>query len=151
MSYSTSRNSPIYRLNSDILWHIINLNADMFADYAALETTLSTSRVCRDWRGFMLGIPSLWAKLIDLDHLLERTSKYRSEILRRSGAALLWIKTRGNITEDIEESQHLMRVALDVLSKNWYRIQKLYLTIYVDHLNLAEYTVLSLPAPHLES
>ncbi len=42
----TAPNSPIQRLDFDLLWYIVSMNADMFNDKRALETTLATSRVC---------------------------------------------------------------------------------------------------------
>ena len=62
---SLSGTIPIHLLNGDLLWYIINMNADMFDDRKALENTLSTSRLRRDWRNFMLSMTSLWEKLIN--------------------------------------------------------------------------------------
>ncbi len=53
--------SPIQRLNFDILWHIFDINADIFDDDRALETTFATSYVCHDWRSFLLNSTSIWA------------------------------------------------------------------------------------------
>ncbi len=62
---SPSPNSSIQRLDFDLLGCIFTMNTDMFDDPGALETTLATSRVCRDWRSFMLDTSSIWARVID--------------------------------------------------------------------------------------
>ncbi|KJA19430.1 hypothetical protein HYPSUDRAFT_893940 [Hypholoma sublateritium FD-334 SS-4] len=132
----------IQRLDVDILWAIFLINADMFNDHRALETTLATSRVCHGWRSFMLEMTSMWAHLIDLDHRLWRTVEGRRELMRRSGTGLLWMKT----------DYLYLRCAkniLGVLSKNWERIQRLEVTMQVEHVDL--WLPLYLPAPHLES
>ncbi len=60
--------SPIQSLDLDVLWHIFDINADIFDDDKALETTLATSYVCHDWRSLLLNSTSIWAHVIDLDH-----------------------------------------------------------------------------------
>ncbi len=60
---------PIPHLHIDIILHIVKMNADMYSDNTALETTLATSRVCQVWRNLMLNMTRLWAHLIDLDYL----------------------------------------------------------------------------------
>ncbi len=54
-------NSPIQRLDFDVLWHIFDLNADIFDDDRALITTLATSYVCHNWRSLVLNSTSIWA------------------------------------------------------------------------------------------
>ncbi|KJA19433.1 hypothetical protein HYPSUDRAFT_44336 [Hypholoma sublateritium FD-334 SS-4] len=136
-------NSPIQRLDFDILWCIVKINADMFEDYGALETTLATSRVCHSWRSFMLSTTSIWAHLFDLDHGLWRTARGRRELIRRSGKALLWMKTN--------KYSPCTRDVLTVIGKQWGRIQKLEVTIRYGSGRLAQWSVLLRPAPHLES
>ena len=86
-------NPAIQRLDFDILWHIFDMNADIFEDDTALKTTLATSRVCRDWRNFMLSLTTIWAHVIDLDHLLWNSVEGSREIIRRTGTALMWIQS----------------------------------------------------------
>ncbi|KJA19395.1 hypothetical protein HYPSUDRAFT_204612 [Hypholoma sublateritium FD-334 SS-4] len=142
-------NSPIQRLDFDILWCIVKINADsMFEDNRALETTLASSRVCHDWRNFMLNTTSIWAHLVDLDHLLWRTVKGRNELMRRSGTAMLWVKIHDTYNFNFHSccAPHI----LDVVRENWERIQKLEV---VPHWKHAEewWPLLSIPAPYLES
>ena len=94
-------NSPIQRLDLDILWCIIKMNADMFNDPRALNTTLATSLVCREWHSFMLNTTSIWAHLIDLDHWIWRRVKGSHEMIRRTGTAFLWVKSRRLVVSDI--------------------------------------------------
>ncbi len=84
--------SPIQRLDIDVLWHIFNINADIFDDDTALETTLATSYVCHDWRSLLLHSTSIWAHVINLSHWMWNTVEGSRELIRRSGTALPWIK-----------------------------------------------------------
>ena len=93
--------SPIQRLNFDILWRIFDINADMFEDHRALRTTLATSRVCHSWRFLLLSSSSIWAHLIDLDHWIWRRVKGSHEMIRRTGTAFLWVKSRRLVVSDI--------------------------------------------------
>ncbi|KJA19426.1 hypothetical protein HYPSUDRAFT_204641 [Hypholoma sublateritium FD-334 SS-4] len=136
--------SPIQRLDFDILWCIVQINADMFNYDEALETTLATSRVCRDWRNFMLSTTSIWAHLIDLDHWVWSTAEGRSEFIRRSGTALLWMKLH-----DMYGPLHCNKHLLNVVGKHLERIQRLEVTITLEYVD--QWSLLFFPAPHLES
>ncbi len=135
---------PIQRLNFDILWHIFDLNADIFNDYRALETTLAASYVCHDWRSLLLNSTSIWAHVMDLSHWKCFTAKGSRELIRRSGTALLWIQTDTTINGYFCERNQV----LNILDTCWDRIQKLAVTIYND---LPNQWALSRPALHLES
>ena len=63
--------------------------------------TLATSRVFRDWRSFMLNTTSIWAHLIDLDHWIWRGVKGSHEMIRRTGTAFLWVKSRRLVVSNI--------------------------------------------------
>lgn len=143
-------NSPIQRLDFDLLWYIVKMNANMFDDRKALETTLATSRVCHDWRTFMLGMPSIWAHLIDLDRLHGRIGKQRSEIIRRSGTALLWIKYCRCVGHDPDDYSSCAKYAISMIGKHWSRIQRLEADLYLRHVDLAHWEPLYSSAPHLE-
>ena len=141
-------NSPIQRLSFDVLWCIFDINADInadiFYDATALKTTLATSYVCSDWRSLLLSSTSIWAHVMDLDHPLCRKVEGSREMVRRSGAALMCIKTH---------SLHLYRSGakqiLNIIDTNWDRIQKLEVTLYADFVD--QWTSLYRPALHLES
>ena len=142
--------SPIQRLDFDLLWHVVNMNADMYNDERALETTLATSRVCRGWRAFMLKMPSIWAHLIDLDNLHWRTAEFRREMIRRSGTVFLWVKARGCV--DLDSPARYMKDVFNILvDENWGRIQRLDANIIIEHVRPDQWASLCLPAPHLES
>ncbi len=113
--------SPIQRLSFDVLLHIFDLNADIFEDDTALKTTLATSRVCHDWRVFLLSSSSIWAHVIDLDHPLWFKVEGTRKIIRRSGTALLWTKT----AQLRSVFQRGAKNILNIIVTNWERIQKL--------------------------
>lgn len=113
---------PIQNLSEDILLCIFTLNADMFSDKDALRrTTRLTSQVCQTWRNLMLNAPVLWARLIDIDDISSCCSnEWLDEIMRRSGAAPLWIKA---------EQHHPSVDIFRIISENWDRIQKLHIVL----------------------
>lgn len=143
--------SPIQRLDANILYHIIDMNANMFDDDTALDTTLSTSRVCHAWRTFMLGTPSLWAHLIDLDHLHGLTGQLCRELIRRSGEALLRVKTRRCAIHGMADITGCTTFVLDFLGENLGRIQKVEAAFDAAFVDSTQWRPLCLPAPHLES
>lgn len=84
---------PIHKLFPDLLLEIGALNANMFEDKHALRTTTVVSQVCNSWCETILEAHSIWAKLIDLDVLCRNYSlSHFTELLRRAGDSLLWIK-----------------------------------------------------------
>lgn len=145
------RDSPVQRLNNDILRYIIEINANMFDDDTALETTLFISHVCRAWRTFMLGLPAIWAHLIDLDLLHGCGDEWMRELFRRSGTVLLWIKTRRCAFHGMTNPTDCTKYVLDIIGENWSRIQRLEATFDAGYVDAAQWTPLYLPAPHIES
>lgn len=71
--FSVANNSPIHRLNHDLLLHIFEQNAHMFTDDNALITTRTASQVCQEWRSLLLATPFLWGRLLDFDVLARST------------------------------------------------------------------------------
>ncbi|KAF8908622.1 hypothetical protein CPB84DRAFT_168769 [Gymnopilus junonius] len=148
MTPNPTTDPPIFNLNEDLLWSIFHLNADMFTDQKALETTRLTSQVCSSWRNLMLAAPSLWGRLIDLDALLRNSAdRWGHELLRRNGEALLWIKSSSIIAEAP------LALLLYVLEGSWFRIQRLALSINSFHFkaNAKIWDKFYLPAPHLQN
>lgn len=145
--------APITCLDTDILWYIIKINADMFNNDSALETTLATSHVCRAWRLFMLSMNSIWAHLIDLDHFHGRTEEWMCEIFRRSGTAFLWIKAYGTCALHCpgNEPSCCTMYALNILATYWGRIQRLGVTFNPQYVDYAQWSPLYFTPPHLES
>ncbi|KJA19379.1 hypothetical protein HYPSUDRAFT_44320 [Hypholoma sublateritium FD-334 SS-4] len=144
--------APIYTINDDVLLYIITFNADMFSDDNALHTTRIASQVCRHWRDLMLESPSLWAKLIDMDRICKvRADKWREELVRRSGAAPLWIKANSSLTATFwaRPAKHNVQFFYDFINGNWHRIQKLICARYFG-FHLTRSSSMFLPAPLLE-
>ena len=148
-----SSNSAVHTLDDDVLLRIFEFNCDMFTDYLALDTTRITSQVCREWRHLMLDTPSLWAKLIDVDRISEPNSpEWRTELVRRSGNAPLWIKAEeGSIGIDLNtglRNSYNDKFLLEVISENWHRVQRLVIT--QDYVVSSIPWILFTPAPQLE-
>ena len=136
MSASPVVNCPIQRLNVDVLWRIFDINADIFNDHRALHTTLATSGVCHDWRTLLLNSPSIWAHVMDLDNRLWNTLEGTREMIRRTGTALMWMRT-------------ILLHRMNIIATNWERIEKL--EIYIRPNEEDHWTALRRPAPYLKS
>lgn len=140
-----------------MLLYIFTLNANMFVDTDALNTTRIASQVCHEWRDLMLNTPFLWARLVDLDCIHgEWNREWRHELMLRSGAAPLWVKAdsypctkRSWSVPPAEAYKEISQFLFEVLSGNWHRIQKLYINgdcwPFPRNLDL-----LCSPAPQLE-
>ncbi len=139
---SCSESPAIHRLNFDILWRIFDINADVFEDRRALDTTLATSRVCRDWRVILLSSTSLWAHVVDLDNRVWNTVEGSREMIRRTGTALLWIQTHS-----LNPYRRGIKAVWNAIDTNWERIQKLDVEVYSQFVH--HWKALSRPAPHL--
>ncbi len=126
---TTFEKRPVVHLNHDLLYHILQMNADMFVDRNALKTIRMASQVCRHWRDGILSMASLWAKLIDLSSLRGAADLWRDELMRRSGTSLLWIATPASTIWD--DSTGIISFLSSVVDKNWNRIQKLVVKIDV--------------------
>ncbi|KAF8869002.1 hypothetical protein CPB84DRAFT_1805591, partial [Gymnopilus junonius] len=116
--------SPISKLNRDILLLIFSLNADMFSppeydlgrgttltNHFALDTTLTTSRVCGVWRDVILESPSIWDRILQLERMRELGKEGREEIMKRTGSAPLCILGPSEVYEEMQ-SQESVREAV---------------------------------------
>ncbi|KJA26698.1 hypothetical protein HYPSUDRAFT_282607 [Hypholoma sublateritium FD-334 SS-4] len=137
-----------HSLQYDLLHYIVDMNADMFSDGTALETTRRTAQVCRTWREMMLNTPALWANLIDLDKLRLASNEWRVEVLRRSGDALLSLKAEFAIAA---APSPISQFFFNILDSRWDRIQRLYVRSVVCSSELSDWAPLFRPAPHLKS
>ncbi|KAF8900435.1 hypothetical protein CPB84DRAFT_1029131 [Gymnopilus junonius] len=88
-------------LDEDILWRIFVMNADIYAPLEGGQDPVSSSpltiarrssQVCQSWRRLLLGSPSIWGRLIHLDHLGQSSNLWKHEVLRRTGNAPLYIR-----------------------------------------------------------
>ncbi len=150
---TASVTSPIQLLNFDVLWRIFDMNANIFDDDMALKTTLATSRVCHDWRVFLLNSTSIWAHVMDLDDELWNSVEGSREIIHRSGTALLWLKAHH--LGGYHLSTRGMKRVVNFVHTIWERVQKLDMHI-IGRLSIAWHCCGSLillrrPSPNLES
>ncbi|KAJ3512914.1 hypothetical protein NLJ89_g3249 [Agrocybe chaxingu] len=122
----------IHDLPPEILCLVFKANANMeshpqtlFFDSdtaTALGDTLFASRVCKLWRVLILGSPSLWGGLVDVDYLMRLNPVGRDEVVRRTGNALLSIRGSVAGTESYD-------FIIPPLLANWKRIETLSITI----------------------
>ena len=147
--------TSIYVLSQDILIYIFTLNADMFAETRALQTTRISSQVCREWRDLLLGASFLWARLIDLDRLYyNRDHVWRNELIIRSGDAPLWIKWVSNGYSIPKQYgydvpiEYITRFTCRIIRENWHRIQKLVINGIIMKCRIT-HSMLCHPAPYL--
>lgn len=138
-------------LNNDVLSSIFACNGNMFIDREALHTTRITSQVCGQWRDLMLTTPCLWAKLIDIDHISNlRSQKWRNELIRRSGDALLWIRVESTGRQVGHRNNGIVPFFFKLVSENSHRIQKLVILGPSWSLFQPTRSMLCFPAPQLE-
>ncbi len=131
--------SSIQLLNPDVLWRIFDINADIFDDDTALNTTLASSYVCHSWRNILLSSTLIWAHVMDLDHPLWNSVEGSHEIIRRTGTALIWVQSYSCVD---------LKAKLKIMKENWERIQKLKVTI---HFDADQHATFCQPAARLES
>ncbi|PPQ96100.1 hypothetical protein CVT26_004734 [Gymnopilus dilepis] len=125
--------SPISTLHEDVLGHIFLLNTDMGISLgdahfwaktesaiSALDTTLISSRVCRRWRSLLLDWPIIWGRSLHLDRLCKLGEEGWKEIIRRTGAAPLWLV--GYIKID-PSTDFVADVFVPLVQANWCRVQ----------------------------
>ncbi|KAF8879989.1 hypothetical protein CPB84DRAFT_1792937 [Gymnopilus junonius] len=157
---TSSSSSPISKLSSDILWEIFTMNADMYhpleydldsneslVHQSALDTTLTTSRVCESWRNLLLGSSSIWGRMLQLERLRALGKEGREEILRRTGDAPLSIL--GYVVDSTEFGRGFLSL---LLRDEWSRIRKLHIRLKVSDESLLSFSNTCLPpAPSLES
>jgi len=163
-SDSTVDGLPITKLNRDLLWQIFSLNADIDAGpqgvvkisetddifrLSPLTTARHTSQVCASWRQLIIGSPSLWGNMIDLESLQQRSDTWRNEVLLRTGNSELSIK--GNILWD---TKNVTEFLVLLLKNHWTRINRIHVGIYNSGTRdwpLDAWSALGRPAPRLRS
>ncbi|KAF9554356.1 hypothetical protein CPC08DRAFT_821759 [Agrocybe pediades] len=134
--------------NPDVLWEIFSSLAS-FDQYNSqpLKTLRIVSHVCTSWRQLILSSPLLWARIINVDELIQMTDDWRTEVIRRTGDAVLSIRGTGYRVSAKSE-----RFIVFLLRDNWYRIK--YIQIFLSSLSLHRSSVFSqilqTPAPNLE-
>jgi len=115
-------------------------------EYRALYNLRRSSQVCRLWRNVILENPTFWANVIEVELLAQETGYWRSEVLRRTGTVLLFVK--GHILEQ-EETK-----SLDwLLQTHWPRLRKLDIRLNSrswSWVNKSTWEVLGHPTNYLE-
>ncbi|KDR79568.1 hypothetical protein GALMADRAFT_243667 [Galerina marginata CBS 339.88] len=145
----TKNVSPIYNLNRDLLWVIFTMNADIFSNMSALPDTRHASQVCQIWREIILDGPSLWGRLIALDHLGQEKDDWRNEVMRRAQNSLLWV--HGDVTGNRDDPRPSWTFFISLLANHWNRIQRLVVDVAPVDVNDPRWQAMLQPAPHLET
>jgi len=133
---------PIAKLHRDLLWEIFALNADIeegpkgvvnvsdtddLCRFSPLTNTRYTSQVCASWRELIIGSPSLWGNMIDLQALDQGSDTWRNEVLLRTGNSRLSIS--GDIHRGTQGAQEFLVL---LLKDHWVRISRVHVRIYND-------------------
>ena len=138
---------PINNLTNDVLFFIFSINADMTDEslwwwddnkisYRALHVTRRTSQVSRYWRKLILGSPTIWAGVIDLDLFRPSLESWREEVFQRCGKCLLSVKGLCSFQRDAPETS--IFTDKDALIKffdtYWDQIKNLHVEVTYAHL-----------------
>jgi hypothetical protein len=129
--------APVFKLDRDVLWHIFSISADSSKSrssvpswhppsdpqFSPLAITRQLSQVCKFWRRIVLESPSIWGKCLDLDLLHQQDDRWRREVLRRTGTALLIVRARLPLVYDPRVG--LKKFFIDIISDHWARIRVL--------------------------
>ncbi|KDR71302.1 hypothetical protein GALMADRAFT_143996 [Galerina marginata CBS 339.88] len=141
--------SPISELDEDALLRIFVINASVITtsgELHPLDLTRHTSQVCRQWRQLILGSPSIWGRLINLNQLSNKTNNWRNEVLYRTGQSLLVVS--GYILSGQNDIQLFFH---HLLSNHWSRIRELDVSLSTDPLDSSLLDIFwNHPAPNLE-
>ncbi|KDR70662.1 hypothetical protein GALMADRAFT_880574 [Galerina marginata CBS 339.88] len=121
---------PIFQLNHDILGYIFALNADLEEEqriwtrgmHPAIVTLRHTSQVCAHWRELVIGSPSLWARVLDIDLLCQKKEEWRKEVMRRTGTAPLHFRVCDDRSSWFQTPE---TAAAWLLGEHWTRIRSL--------------------------
>jgi hypothetical protein len=159
--------SPIYKLDGDLLWKIFTLNTtldtyhkDPAAESASeticpspLTNTRHCSQVCGFWRHIIINSPSIWASSIDLNALAQEKDDWRNEVLRRTQDALLTVKGRFEASSQaiVTEYPGLRTFFTNLIYDHWTRIQIIDVAVQYAELSSAKVlTAFGRSAPNLQ-
>ncbi|KAF8185109.1 hypothetical protein BJ912DRAFT_1060657 [Pholiota molesta] len=161
MAIPHNKYEPISRLDRDVLWHIFSINADSSnssvpywsppsdPQFSPLAISRRLSQVCRFWRRIILESSSIWGKCLDLDLLRQRNDRWRREVLRRAGTALLVVRARTALMHNPHVG--VQKWLIDIISDYWTRIGVLDIVIGSSDILKSPkvQSALRRPAPHL--
>jgi len=161
-----SNNSPIFKLPEDLVWRIFLFNADlndeMPVDFGrslaaplgqdpgfitnGLTVTRWTSQVCQSWRSLILNSTAIWGRLIDLNTLRHPSRMWTTEVLKRTGNALLDVKGKM-----LGMSLSMTPLFWFLVHRHWARIRSLDISIFgVSLISEDTWEFLKQPAPHMQ-
>ena len=130
----------------------VNLNPIDEFEPAPLELLRCVSQVCRNWRALVLSYSPLWAQNMNLNQINQRNGYWRSEVLRRTGMALLNLS---GTVYDGPKAIGLRAFLVWVLTSHWVRIRVLDLTVLDEDLfrnaGATTTSIFQRAAPNLES
>ncbi|KAF9558653.1 hypothetical protein CPC08DRAFT_763832 [Agrocybe pediades] len=142
--------TPISTLHDELLWAIFTESAEFPdiltpADERPIITVRHCSQVSQQWRRILLSSPSIWARMIDLDFLGQRSGDWRAEVVSRAGQAPLWVYGLMR--------RRMVSFFLPLLQNNWHRVEAIGLADDLSSLSLqdrqAMWDCLKKPAPSL--
>ncbi|KDR69387.1 hypothetical protein GALMADRAFT_160420 [Galerina marginata CBS 339.88] len=153
-------NVPIFRLDSDILWRIFALNADLEGFTTStgrdnnshklhpLNVTRYSSQVCYRWRKLIIGFSSIWAGLIDLDLLnAQAHENWMNEVMRRTGQSLLSVIGY----KELGPHPGAKKLFISLLTDHWWRVRKFKVAVLPSKFDSSLWDSLwTTPSPHLE-
>ncbi|KDR74389.1 hypothetical protein GALMADRAFT_280361 [Galerina marginata CBS 339.88] len=138
-------------LSHDLLWLVLDINADMHHEsegkLPALTTLRRVSQVSSFWREVALSASSLWGKIINLNQLNQKTCYWRNEVLRRSGKSPLCVQ---RMTGKKKANSYFFAI---ILNDHWGRKRRLDLDPWgeIDYIgHQVAIDLFSQPAPFLE-
>ena len=134
------QSSPASSLCHDILHEIFSMNcpadeefsedciADLLDDIS-LHTARYTSQVCSSWRTVMLSSPSIWAHILNLDHLSFANDNWTNEVLKRTKNCSL------SIYVSLEPHWRSIDLFFSIINDCWNRLQRVAFTLSVSTRN----------------
>ena len=111
-------------ITADILWEVlIKHTEDKERSVSSRLTCIRRcTHVCRAWRQLILGWPSVWAKLVVMNH--SESKEWMEEVLRRTRSSPLHLSAElrgGNLFSDREAS--MRELFYHTAKENWDRME----------------------------
>ncbi|KAF9525347.1 hypothetical protein CPB83DRAFT_859682 [Crepidotus variabilis] len=99
--------------------------------------TIRTSRTCRVWRQLLLGSPSIWGKLINLNSLYF-SSDLQNELIRRTRNAPLWTTGSELVYHRGSATWRQNTLLVPFVQQHWRRVYSLRLSLNLNSWDLYE-------------
>lgn len=142
-------------LNADLLWKVLMKHVEdkELTVSSRLTCIKRCTHVCSAWRQLILGWPSIWAKLLIMNH--NQNKYWTEEILKRSRFSPLHLSAEflgGPLYSDREDS--VRELFYTTVEENWERMEVFSLTIIgelsVMHMSRKLWSTFQRPAPLLQ-